>query len=222
MKNYFQDDSRESEMIELFQLVKDTSEGRLGVDAFLQLEGNRLPFELKTTSKGSVTTVRDFSPAHVEKWQGKHWLFGFYQGKNVYYKYASPSMMVPWIKEKVEYIRPDFELAEIVSKKLTLYDLYKICGKKELYSYKDVRRIQKKQYKKDKYLALQDIKGGYSSNRMLEILSDRAKYLMERGSTLNNPHIPASYFSDWEEITDNHAKRLRELVKQYLNEIQRK
>jgi len=32
------------------------------------------------------------------------------------------------------------------------------------------------------------------------------------GSTLNNPHIPASYFSGWEHIEDDHAARLRELV----------
>jgi len=217
--SYFQDDIREREMIALFDLVKDMSEGRIGVDAFLELEGNRFPFELKTTSKASVTTVRDFSPVHIEKWQGKHWLFGFYQGTYVYYKYGSPNMMIPWIKEKSEYIRPDFELANIVSKKLTLYDLYQMCGKKNTYSYQDARRIQKQQYKKDKYLALQDMKNGYSRTRMLEILNDRTKYLIERGSTLNNPHIPASYFSDWEKITDNHAKRLRELVKQYLNEI---
>jgi hypothetical protein len=222
MKKYFQDNSREGEMIKLFDLIQDTSEGRIGVDAFLELEGNRYPFELKTTSKGSVTTVRDFSPDHIEKWQGKHWLFGFYQGTYVYYKYGNPSMMVPWIEEKAEYIRLDFELADRLSKKLTLRDLYQICDKKESYSYFDARRIQKMQYTKDQYLALQDVKGGYSKNRMLEILSDRAKYLIERGSTLNNPHIPASYFSDWEEITDNHAMRLRKLVKQYLNEIERK
>jgi hypothetical protein len=36
-KNYFQDDFRESKMIELFELVRDTSEGRTGVDAFLEL-----------------------------------------------------------------------------------------------------------------------------------------------------------------------------------------
>ncbi|MCK5523743.1 MAG: hypothetical protein KAI83_11480 [Thiomargarita sp.] len=216
-KNYFQDDGREHQMIELFELVRDTSEGRSGVDAFLELGENRIPFELKTTSKCSVTTVRDFGPEHIKKWQGKHWLFGFYQEKYVYYNYGSPSMMAPWIEEKAEYIHPDFDLANIVSKKLTLYDLYQICGKKKLYSYHDARRIQKKQYKKDKYLALQDMKGGYSSNRMREILNDRAKYLIERGSTLNNPHIPASYFSDWEKITDNHAMRLRNLVKQSLN-----
>lgn len=220
MTNYFQDDFRESEMIELFDLVQDASEGRIGVDAFLELDGKKLPFELKTTSKTSVTTVRDFSPEHIQKWQGKHWLFGFYQGTYVYYKYGSPSMMIPWIEEKASYIRPDFDLAERVSKKLTLSDLYKICGKKNIYSYFDARRIQKMQYKKDKYLALQDVKGGYSKIRMLEILSDRVKYLIERGSSLNNPHIPAGYFSGWEKITDHHAARLRNLVKQYLNNLE--
>jgi hypothetical protein len=215
-KNYFQDDSREHKMIKLFGLVRDTLEGRSGIDAFLELGKHRIPFELKTTSKGSVTTVRDFGLDHINKWQGKHWLFGFYQEEYVYYKYASPNMMTAWIEEKAEYIRPDFELADIASKKLTLDDLYQICDYKELYSYHDAKRIQKMQYKKDKYLALQDLKAGYSSNRMLEILRDRVKYLIERGSTLNNPHIPSSYFSGWEEITDNHAIRLRNLVKKTL------
>ena len=57
---------------------------------------------------------------------------------------------------------------------------------------------------------------GYSPDRMLEILKDRAKYVIERGSTLNNPHIPASYFAGWEEIKRDHALRLRELVKEWL------
>ncbi len=222
MTKTFQDDTRENEIIALFDLVKDTSEGRAGIDAFLELDGNRFPFELKTTSIGSVTTVRDFGPEHIEKWQGKHWLFGFYEGTDVYYKYGSPSMMAPWIEEKAEYIRPDFELADRLSKKLSLYDLYQICGEKEVYSYQEAKRIQKKQYKKEKYLALQDVKGGYSSNQMLKILSDRVQYLIKRGSTLNNPHIPVSYFSDWEDITDNHAKRLRYLVMQYFNDISRR
>ena len=52
---------------------------------------------------------------------------------------------------------------------------------------------------------------------MLKILKQRCKYLIERGSTLNNPHIPASYFDGWERITKNHAKRLNELVFQSLS-----
>jgi hypothetical protein len=44
------------------------------------------------------------------------------------------------------------------------------------------------------------------------MLRKRCQYVIERGSTLNNPHIPASYFVDWEKIDKNHAARLRELV----------
>jgi orotate phosphoribosyltransferase-like protein len=63
-----------------------------------------------------------------------------------------------------------------------------------------------------------DLFQGYSSERMLSILKDRCRYLIERGSTLNNPHIPASYFRDWERITENHAQRLRELVAEALHD----
>lgn len=58
---------------------------------------------------------------------------------------------------------------------------------------------------------------GYSPERMLSILQDRCRYLLERGSTLNNPHIPASYFKGWERITTNHAQCLRELLTQSLS-----
>ncbi len=51
---------------------------------------------------------------------------------------------------------------------------------------------------------------------MLQIIQERTEYLIKRGSTLNNPHIPEKYFKGWEEITENHAKRLRELVSLYL------
>jgi len=50
---------------------------------------------------------------------------------------------------------------------------------------------------------------------MLEIVKDRAKYLIERGSTLNNPHIPSAYFDGWTEITKNHAGQLRVMVREY-------
>ena len=66
---------------------------------------------------------------------------------------------------------------------------------------------------------LQDLEGGYSPPRMLEILKDRSKYLVERGSTLNNPHIPRSYFKGWTEITENHAEVLKDMVKAYYDEL---
>ena len=68
MAGNFQDDLREQEMIELFDLVKDENEGRSGIDAFLELDGTNIPFELKTTSSKnvSVTTVRDFGYDHIQ------------------------------------------------------------------------------------------------------------------------------------------------------------
>lgn len=222
MASNFQDDLREQEMIELFELIKDENEGRSGIDAFLELDGTNIPFELKTTSSksGSVTTVRDFGYDHIHKWQDKHWLFGFYKQGKAFYKYGSLALMQNWIKQKEEYIKPDFQLAKIAAKNLTLSDLYLVLGKKEIYSLEDAKSIQKRQYSKSKYFELQDLTDGYSENRMLSILKDRTIYLMERGGTLNNPHIPGSYFREWSEITENHAARLRQMVKDYINNQQ--
>lgn len=78
-KTTVQDDRRENELITLFQLEKPANATRSGTDAILNFANQQLAFELKSTTKSSVTTVRDFSPDHINKWQGKHWLFGFYE-----------------------------------------------------------------------------------------------------------------------------------------------
>lgn len=218
MAGNFQDDIREDAMRVLFDLRKDETEGRSGIDAYLDLDSESLPFELKTTSTGSVTTVRDFGPDHIEKWKDKHWLIGFFMSGREYYKYGSPSMMAHWIQSKELYIKPDFMLAELASSKLDLDDMYLVLQEKALYTYEDAKALQKMQYKKEEYIALQDLKKGYSPERMLHIIRDRARYLIERGSTLNNPHIPFSYFDGWIEITENHADQLRQMVRDYLNE----
>lgn len=218
MAGNFQDDAREEAMRTLFNLYKDDNEGRDGIDAHLDIDGRNVPFELKTTSIGSVTTVRDFGPDHIKKWEDKHWLIGFFVNGREFYHYGSPSMMQDWIKKKEQYIKPDFMLSELAAQKLTIEDLHQVMEEKAVYSYEDAKGLQKMQYKKEKYLELQDVKNGYSPERMLEILQDRAKYLVGRGSTLNNPHIPFTYFNGWVEITDNHAQTLRELVRSYFNQ----
>ncbi|MBE4393108.1 hypothetical protein HJ028_12490 [Vibrio parahaemolyticus] len=43
MAGNFQDDTREAEMITLFGLRKDDTEGRSGIDAFLDIDGRSLP-----------------------------------------------------------------------------------------------------------------------------------------------------------------------------------
>lgn len=213
MAGTFQDDEREDAMIALFGLYKDESEGRSGIDAYLKLDGSTIPFELKTTSNGSVTTVRDFGPDHIKKWKNKHWLIGVFLSGEEYYLYGSPVLMAPWIQEKESYIKPDFMLATLAPGKLTKNDMYKVMEEKAVYSYEDARGLHKRQYKREKYLALQDVVGGYSPDRMLKIFQDRARYLVERGSTLNNPHIPRSYFDGWTRISEDHAAALVKMVK---------
>ena len=213
----FQDDARENEMRQLFNLMKNENEGRSGIDACLEMNGVIYPFELKTTSKHSVTTVRDFGPEHIKKWQDKHWLIGFHQSGNIYYKYGSPEKMAPWIKEKEQYVASDFALADIIQAKITLEDLFTIVGEKKVYHLTDAKKIQKRQYNKEKYKSLADLGTGYSPNRMLEILADRSRYIINRGSTLNNPKIPKKYLENFPIIQDNHPARLRELVEAELS-----
>lgn len=216
-----QDDDRELEQIRLFGLERPKNSSRSGVDALLKLaDGREIYFELKTTTDGSVTTVRDFGYDHISKWKDKHWLISKYDrsGKVMEYTlYGSPAAMSAWIEEKEAYIRPDFTLANTVPDALTLYHLHSLFGDKELYTLEDAKALHKKQYSVRRYKEMMDVEGGYSPTKMLDILRDRCRYLIERGSTLNNPHIPRSYFNGWEPITSNHAARLKELVLQALS-----
>lgn len=217
-----QDDVRERELINLFNLWVPEERQRGDIDARLSLDdGTELPFEVKSTTGGSISTVRDFGPEHIRKWRGMHWVFGFYDetGSRLRHcHYGSPQDMEPWIRQKEEYIRPDIVLAEIAQEAVDESVLDRIFGRRESFSLEDARRIHKKQLRVDEYRELMDLEDGYSRERMLEILGRRAHYVVSRGATLNNPHIPKSYFEGWERITHNHAARLRELVTEALQE----
>lgn len=89
----FQDDSREKWMIDNFSLQK--SPGRNGVDAILNLSGRILNFELKTTSKDSVSTARDVSFNMIQKWKTLHWLISVYQDLRYRYSIYSPPTYKP-------------------------------------------------------------------------------------------------------------------------------
>jgi len=218
----FQDDERENQTRLLFNLERVP--GRASTDAILRLEhGTTIEFELKSTSdtSGSVTTVRDFGPDHIIKWKTKHWLFSFYE-KNAstatHHLYGSPQMMEQWIQEKWQYVRPDFETADLVRNRITLSDMFTILSEKKFYSLEDARKLHKRQWTVEEYKSRMDLPQAYSQQRMLEIYAERVKYLISRGSTLNNPHIPYSYFKNWNTvITTDYANRLRFLVFEYLN-----
>lgn len=213
-----QDDARENRLIDLFNLGQMPDRVRHGTDAILTLDGIDYEFELKsaTTSKGSISTVRDLGPAHIAKWRGKHWIVAFFDGnKLLYCRYGSPDAMEPWINEKWNYIKADFEMAKHVPAHITLGTMFEIVGQKAIYTKADARKIHKNQMSAAEYEAAQDMPDGYSPARMLDIFKDRARYVIERGSTLNNPHIPAKYLESWPKIMDNHAAELRARVRSW-------
>lgn len=219
-----QDDAREIQIRELFDLEEPHNRSRSDTDAILRIDGHVIDFELKSTTRGSVTTVRDFSMEHVRKWQGKHWIIGVYNTDGSHLKhclYGSPSDMSTWIEGKAEYIRADVKLASLVGRKIDEGMLKDILGEKQVYSLDDARRLHKKQYTVAEYRSAMDVENGYSKQKMLEILKDRARYLIERGSTLNNPHIPESYFSGWPKITINHSELVRQKVRAYLSSLKK-
>lgn len=214
-----QDDARENRLVDLFNLVRPEDRTRQGTDALLLIDGHQLEFELKsvTTAGGSVSTVRDLGPDHITKWKNKHWIIARYEGHDLQdCRYGTPDDMAPWVAKIWEYIRSDFEMAQVVPALITMDVMQRVIGVKDHYTAVDARRLQKSQYSAAEYKARMDMKGGYSPERMLEMFQERAKYVIERGSTLNNPHIPANFFSNWTSITSDHAVALRGRVRVWL------
>lgn len=285
-----QDDIREREMRELFELEEPPGASRAGLDAILHLDGERYEFELKscTNRQGSVSTARDVGKDHIAKWRPLHWLFGFYQqGTLRYCIYAPPEQMKTWIDDLEEYMRPDFFLAERAAKtaeqSLTVGDVAHALGRTtDKYTLTDAKRIAKKSIPANEYCRLADYPAGCSPQRVLDILADarqvelraiqtlddlhnvfgakdryarhdikegvrsilgrsarlrlagredlieeflpttmlkllvgRAKYVADRGATLNNPHIGPEFFRGLRRMTSGYAQELRKQVRDW-------
>jgi hypothetical protein len=121
--------------------------------------------------------------------------------------------MQRWFDRMAAYIAADVALAEHVPDLITSDIMDLVLGDAESFSRDDARRLMKNQYNAEAYTAAADLDGTrYSREAMLRMLRERCRYVIRRGSTLNNPHIPAGYFDGWERITEDHAARLRELV----------
>ncbi|MEG3163800.1 hypothetical protein U1701_04260 [Sphingomonas sp. PB2P19] len=322
-----QDDSRENVMVAMFNLKQAPDRARHDPDAFLDHQGHRFLFELKSTTNNSISTVRDFGPDHIKKWLEMHWIVGFFKsGVQVptYCYYLTPLDMKKWTDEIWEYVKVDFAFADIAAKRITIDDLYDLFGQKNSYSVNEAKSINKKQYTASEYIEKCDLSGGispsafnrtrcpfvsddwfaenigfkdvyavedilklvnyqsnleiiaeqvsgrhvdgdqianilppsiidregvnitegisakkassliksiatkkglqtlvdirasYSPSAMLEIIRDRCRYLINRGSTLNNPHINEEFFARFDQIDDEHAQRLREKLSAYL------
>ncbi|MCZ0943215.1 MAG: hypothetical protein OXJ53_09175 [Gammaproteobacteria bacterium] len=123
-----------------------------------------------------------------------------------------PDAMEAWIGKVESYVRPDFALGERVAEKLDREDLDIICGRKDTYDLVDAQALMKRQWSKARYASEMDVHQGYTPAKMLEILKQRARYVIQRGSTLNNPHIPKSFFSRFDDLAlDVHGMDLRVL-----------
>jgi hypothetical protein len=225
-----QDDDREREMRTLFNLTRPEEYGRADIDAVLELggravpkkfQGRQIPFELKSATGGEpdFSTVRDFGLHYIEKWRELHWLFGVYgrskSGEQIlqHCLYGSPEAMKSWFDDRASYIAPDVALSEHIPALITNQTLTAILGSARDFGREDARRLMKNQYRATDYDQAADRPNGrYSRKAMLAMLRERCGYVIRRGSTLNNPHIPPSYFAGWERITGDHAARLRELV----------
>lgn len=220
-----QDDARERQMIDRFNLMVPEDRGRSDIDAYLSIAGldSPLPFELKSTTKTSVSTVRDFGPEHISKWRHLHWLFAFYDSdgtRMVRSYYASPADMRRWIAEKEAYVRPDMLLAERALRTLDESIVSDVFGDAETFSIQQAQSIMKRQWSVKEYRLRADLDGDrFSRDAMLDVLRERLGYVIRRGATLNNPHIPGSYFEEAGllPITEDHAATLRRLVQAYLD-----
>lgn len=231
-----QDDERERELVRMFNLDWDPAHQRSGVDATLDLSvgGNpyQLNVEVKSTTADSVSTARDVGMKHIDRWRRMLFVIGYYTGdaKRPELKHClclTPLDLEPWIKSIEDKILPDFKLAERASRVLTLDDLFAVCGEQETYTLNDAKRLHKRQWTAAQYKQSFDVmnpKGkphGISQGKMLEILRSRAKYIAERGATLNNPHIDAGtltpFFQTDRLITmSNSAAQIRKIAADFL------
>ncbi|MEU8757737.1 hypothetical protein [Streptomyces sp. NPDC048659] len=218
-----QDDKREIQMVDRFNLEVPEGRKRADIDASLTIAGQTVDFELKSATRKGVSTVRDLGPGHFAKWKNIHWLFGVYdaRGEKLQHSYyASPDAMVAWISSKEEYVRPDVSLAQHAMKGISESSVIDLLGEKEYYTKQEARWVMKNQWTAAKYEEQADLTSGkdirYSLDRMVEIMRERCLYVMSRGATLNNPHIPMTYIEKLPMIKEEPAIHLRKLVADYL------
>ena len=121
------------------------------------------------------------------------------------------------------YIAPDFAIGRRIADKLNFEDLHIICGEKRKYTLSDAQALHKRQWSRDQYLSEMDDSEGYTPSKMLEILRLRARYLIQRGSTLNNPHIPRSFFSQFSDqiidVTNSSAEEISATIQRDIRDI---
>jgi hypothetical protein len=110
-----QDDTREDQLRALFGLLAG-DENRIGTDA-RDAQGHG--YELKTTTRNCVSTARDVSNGHVDRWRQQTWILGRGTYHNHKFTFEStyvltPSQLEPWFSEIDEKLTADATLTSRV------------------------------------------------------------------------------------------------------------
>lgn len=184
---------------------------RHDIDAYLDVDDVRINFELKSTTVGGISTASPLTLEHIQKWRKYHWIFGIYDKKTEKLKkciYASPTMMQEWLNFVEEDIQRGITISKLLVSKIDLPIMYAIFKKKKVYSIKDAKKVFKRLYSPKKYKDLQDVKGGYTKERMLYMFREHNLSYLIKGSWLNNPKIPKEYYKKFPVIKNNSKDEL--------------
>ena len=202
-----QDDKREKEMLRIFGLRQNLNTTRGDKDAFFQLEsGKHEILELKSSTKDTFVTARDFGPNHILKWRKQHFLGSFYdaEGNEIQRSIFIPNFLLNnWLDEQTEYIAHDLAILDTIRSLLHSSDAAQniknaIFGDNCSYDISDVKKLMKRQYKKIDYDKISKRVGKkivVSNDDMNNAIMDRIEYLLNRGTTRNNPHINKTFLN---------------------------
>jgi hypothetical protein len=196
-----QDDSREQDMLRVFGLRQISESSRGDNDAFLDLDGMETQaFELKSSTTSNLVTARDFSLEHIKEWRTKHVLGSFYDkgGNAIRWSLLIPNLYLnDWLDEQVEYIRCDIEIIEVLSNEVTSEMAQRVIknifGEKEVFTEEDLKKVLKRQITSQEYA--QYLSNGPNAERLCSLdsmekaIRSRTQYLLNRGTSRNNPHI---------------------------------
>lgn len=202
-----QDDSREQDMLRVFGLRQETASSRGDNDAFFDINGKPTQcLELKSTTTSSLVTARDFSMQHIMEWRSKHILGSFYDkgGNNIIWSILIPNAFLNmWLDAQLEYIRCDIIILEAIgdciTEEITKRLRVAMFGEKELYSEEDLKSLLKQQIRRSDYREFLDKDDNgemkCSGKNVDAAIRLRTQYLLNRGTSRNNPHISSTWIN---------------------------
>jgi hypothetical protein len=210
-----QDDLRERSMVLALGLQSRPDRARHEEDAHLDVvvngESTRLLFECKSSPESQdFGTGRDTGIRKLDQWTSFHFVFGWFVSRDnlpIRMWYGSPRMMRKWLDDEIAYLEPDILLSNLIPSKVDAEAVTVLFGDKERISYSEMHKVMKDSWnakasagRPDLYALNADINRGkarkdhlYSRDAALKAARDRAAYLLDRGSTVNNRKIPCRY-----------------------------